>query len=51
MFAPPTATRWMLRADLEESQYSKNLRKFYGANPDRRASIDYALPSRRRNCR
>jgi photosystem II stability/assembly factor-like uncharacterized protein len=43
LFAPPNAVRWMLRADLEESQYSKNLRKFYGANPDRRASIDYAL--------
>jgi photosystem II stability/assembly factor-like uncharacterized protein len=43
LFAPAPAVRWKLRADLEESPYSKNLRKFYGTNPDRRASIDYAV--------
>ena len=43
LFTPAAAVRWMLRADLEESQYSKNLRKFYGTNPDRRAFIDYSL--------
>jgi len=43
LFTPAPAVRWKLRADLEESPYSKNLRKFYGTNPDRRASIEYAL--------
>src|SRR5439155_8639234 len=43
LFAPASAVRWKLRSDLEESVYSKNLRKFYGTNPDRRAFIDYSL--------
>jgi hypothetical protein len=43
LFTPAPTVRWKLRADLEESGYSKNLRKFYGTNPDRRASIEYAI--------
>ncbi|HXD87012.1 MAG TPA: PDZ domain-containing protein [Urbifossiella sp.] len=43
LFAPAPAVRWKLRADLQESIYSRNVRKFYGTNPDRRAAIDYAL--------
>jgi photosystem II stability/assembly factor-like uncharacterized protein len=34
--------RWKLRADIE-SMYSKNVRKFYGTNPDRRVFIDYVI--------
>jgi hypothetical protein len=42
LFAPAPAVRWKLEGG-RESPYSMNLRKFYGTNPDRRASIDYVL--------
>ena len=43
LFTPAPTVRWKLRADLEESGYSMNLRKFYGTNPERRAAIDYSV--------
>jgi photosystem II stability/assembly factor-like uncharacterized protein len=42
LFAPAPAVRWKLEGG-RESPYSLNVRKFYGTNPDRRASIDYVL--------
>jgi len=42
LFAPAPATRWKLEVG-RESPYSMNVRKFYGTNPDRRASLDYLL--------
>jgi len=42
LFAPPTATRWKIEGG-RESPYSKDVRKFYGTNPQPGTAIDYLL--------